>query len=123
MITEDRWEGYGWDEHSDCYESPPFFEKVRIIKKTRKEHVCKETKTVIPVGSEALYYVVCSGQMGFEYWYTHSEATLRKMYDEAPKLEWAGCGFCVNCVGSGSGTSNPDICLKTGEPMLKEASK
>ena len=27
MITEDRWEGYGWDEHSDRYESPPFFAK------------------------------------------------------------------------------------------------
>lgn len=123
MITEDRWEGYGWDDHYDYDNEKPFFTKERIIKKTRKEHICKETKTVIPVGSEALYYVVCSGQMGFEYWYTHSEATLRKMYDEAPKLEWAGCGICVNCIGSGSGTSNPDICLKTGEPMLKEASQ
>ena len=79
MITEDRWEGYGWDDHYDRYNDTTFFAKERIIKKTRKEHICKETKTVIPVGSKALYYVVCSGANGFEYWYTHSEATLQKM--------------------------------------------
>lgn len=61
----------------------PFFQKERIIKKTRKEHVCKETKTVIPVGSEALYYVRLTAEYGFQYYYTHSEATLQKMFMEA----------------------------------------
>tara|TARA_R110002020_G_scaffold15678_6_gene56119 strand:- start:1353 stop:1634 length:282 start_codon:yes stop_codon:yes gene_type:complete len=64
---------------SASYEETHAFAKERIIKKTRKEHICKETGTVIPVGSEALYYVVCSGANGFEYYYTHSVATLQKM--------------------------------------------
>ena len=61
---------YDYDEDGPS----AFFDKVRQVKSTRKEHICGDCKKVIPVGSPAKYHVHYNDYDGFSkgvtYYYT-----------------------------------------------------